>query len=259
LIIKKQPTALAVVANSHVGKVRAHNEDAYRVDGTQGLYLVADGMGGHAAGEEASQLAVATVPAEVANGQPLPTAIQAAHHAILKQADSNPEQKGMGTTIAAVQHRGLVLNLAWVGDSRIYCYRNQQLQQLSIDHSFVQDMVLRGALTEEEARNHPNSSLIRQALGKQDLLDVKVDTLSLPLDHCGIVMLCSDGVSDMLNEAVMAEIFTRHQNDLEALSQAIEQAVMVTAASDNFTTVLLGYRPSVLKRGLANLMLFKKA
>jgi len=239
---------------SHVGKVRDHNEDALLVDDEHGLYIVADGMGGHAAGEVASALAVDVVSREVQAGNTLTQAVQCAHHAIVQQAEAKPEQKGMGTTVVAVQQKALSLRLAWVGDSRIYRFTDNTLEQLSIDHSFVQDMVLREVLTEEQARNHPDSSLLRQALGKADLLDVKVDSLSMPLNHTGILLLCSDGVSDMLSHAQLHTLFVSGADSLPRLNEALQEALLETPASDNFTYILLRYRPGGALKTVASLL-----
>ncbi|MFL0797269.1 MAG: protein phosphatase 2C domain-containing protein [Cellvibrionaceae bacterium] len=245
--------AINAVGSTHVGKVRQHNEDALLLDNQQGLYLVADGMGGHAAGEIASELAIATVHQQVKNGLTLTQAIQKAHHNILQQGQHNSQQQGMGTTIVALQTHRLCIELAWVGDSRIYRFNNNSLEQLSVDHSFVQDMVLRDVLTEEQARNHPDASLLRQALGKPDLENVKVDSLKLPLDHNGCLLLCSDGVSDLLSRETLENIF-KQANTLETLHADLQAAVLNTVADDNFTLILLAYTPPMWQRGLAKLL-----
>jgi PPM family protein phosphatase len=258
---------VTVVSLSHTGKVREHNEDALWVDKNHGLYLVADGMGGHACGEVASQLAVDTIKVEITRGNNLSSAIQISHQAILDAGVSNAEQQGMGTTIVAAKQNKLGFELAWVGDSRIYHYDGNALTQLSIDHSFVQDMVLRDVLTEEQARNHPDSCLLRQALGKPDLHQVKVDCLKWPAIKPGILLLCSDGLSDKLSheemqrtfaEIVGSEIVDNADADsltqgecLKTISDQLQSKVMQTTADDNFTWVLLGYKPSLWQRHAA--------
>ncbi len=240
-------------AITHVGKVRDHNEDAFAVKPELGLYLVADGMGGHAAGEVASALAVTSVTEQVAAGQPLAEAVQAAHQAIIEQGQQNPEQQGMGTTIVAVQVAGNQLHMAWVGDSRIYQMKQGQLTQLSVDHSFVQDMVMREVLTEEEARVHPKAGLLRQALGRTDLERIKVDTLTMVMDHSASLLLCSDGISDTLSRQQLEQALvlgkrqsasTTPQAVISSQLQAIERAVLDTHADDNFTALLINYHPS---------------
>jgi protein phosphatase len=246
-----------VASLTHTGKVREHNEDTLWADQAQGLYLVADGMGGHACGEVASQLAVDIIKAETARGNKLSGAIQMAHKSILDAGNTNPEQQGMGTTIVAVQQNTLGFELAWVGDSRIYHYDGNALTQLSVDHSFVQDMVLRGVLDEEQARNHSDSCLLRQALGKPDLLQVKVDSLKWPATQSGILLLCSDGLSDKLSFEQIQSVFEKvieaqpQGEQLAVISEALQNNVMQTAADDNFTWVLIKYEPNLLQRQAA--------
>jgi len=240
---------------THTGKVRASNEDALWVDKPSGLFLVADGMGGHACGEVASHLAVDTISATVAAGCSLSAAIQVAHGAILAAGTANPEQQGMGTTIVAARQTTLGFELAWVGDSRIYHYGRERLTQLSVDHSFVQDMVLRGVLTQEQARNHPDNCLLRQALGKPDLNQVKVDSIKWRAVEPGILLLCSDGLSDKLSHDKVERVFINNtqtapvtnnvHEHLQRLSEALQTEVLETSADDNFTWVLLAYEPNL--------------
>ena len=228
-------------ALSAVGKVREHNEDAYHADDASGLWVIADGMGGHACGEVASQLAVSVIAEAVAAGVTLEGAISQAHQRILSQGEENAEQSGMGTTAVAVQRVKSGFSVAWSGDSRAYIY-DGQLQQITMDHTFVQDMVYREVLTLEEADGHPKRNLLNCSLGMQNgRFRVGVERI-LP-NQSGYIMLCSDGVSDYVLREKLQQIFAGAQS-LEQLSGNIKEAVMASEAADNFTFILLQYSVS---------------
>ena len=237
---------------SETGHVRLNNEDAILADDTRGLWLVADGVGGHAAGEVASQLAIDTVAAEIDKGSALIPAIEQAQQTILTDVKQHPERKGMGTTLVAVKQRRRGFELAWVGDSRVYQWQEggqwhgSEFTPLSVDHSYVQDMVLRGVLTEEEAQLHPQRNLVRQALG-MELARVKVDSRCLYPSRAGGLLLCSDGVSDMLSRSQLADILTQDIS-LQDKVEALRQAVLSTDASDNFSAIVISYEPGVTHR-----------
>lgn len=235
------------VAVSEVGHVREHNEDAHFADDAMGLWLVADGMGGHASGEVASRMAIEGITAALRNANSLESAIQQAHRDIIAAGEANQEQYGMGTTIVALQRRVSGFQIAWVGDSRIYGVEaDGELQQLNYDHSFVQDMVFRGVLSEEEAASHEKKNLINQALGMPNLDTLRVGELSLRPEAAGLLLLCSDGVSDMLDKQKLQSILTANSNTLAQLASELREAVLATEASDNFTFLLLKYQPAGL-------------
>jgi len=238
------------IAISEIGHVRTHNEDAVFADDELGLWLVADGMGGHAAGEVASQLAVDSIVGDIEADELLASAVQRAHLAIKAAAKENPQQAGMGTTVVAVQKRRNAFNLVWSGDSRIYAVDgNGELRQLTVDHSFVGDMVARGVLTEEEAHTHPKKNLINQALGMSNITHLRPGEATFRPKGTGLLLLCSDGVSDMLDVASMAGLF-RGDTSLASRADVLKSAVRNTAASDNFSFVLVEYSP----RGLVSLL-----
>ena len=154
--------------STHVGLRREHNEDTYYADANLGLWLVADGMGGHEHGEVASALARDTLVREVGKGMGLIPAIQLADEEIIRHSTRRSEALPMGTTIAALRlSRDGNYEVAWVGDSRIYIW-NEGLKQLSQDHSYVQELIDQGAITSEQARHHPHRNVVTQALGVTD-------------------------------------------------------------------------------------------
>ena len=231
------------IAVSQVGKVREHNEDSLHVDDTNGLWLVADGMGGHASGEVASDIAVTVIPDKIKAKGTLSEAITFAHQTILLQGQQHPEQKGMGTTIVAAQSLTNGFNIAWVGDSRIYCFDNK-LKQLTIDHTFVQDMIYREVLTPEEAENHPNSNLINRCMGMENKR-FSVDSKKILPKHDGYLLLCSDGVSDYVSASELALIFKKNKS-LQNIASSLENAVLNSDAADNFSFIILKYKASFL-------------
>jgi serine/threonine protein phosphatase PrpC len=232
------------VSVSEVGHVRDHNEDTLHADDTQGLWLVADGMGGQAAGEVASRIAIDTVVSRAGQGESLDPAIKAAHQAIHASTVDNPDRNGMGTTMVAARRTGLAFELAWVGDSRIYNYDAQDgLVQLSLDHSFVQDMICRGVLTEEEALAHPQKNLIHQSLGMRG--EVRVDVLDWRPVKPGTLLLCSDGVSDMLTLQQLQDVLSE-AGELPDIADRLRAAVLATTAEDNASFVMISYAPSPL-------------
>lgn len=233
------------IAVSQVGKVREHNEDALFFNESAGLWLVADGMGGHASGEVASELAIKTVSSCLQTGENIKLAIESAHKEILHQGQLNPEQKGMGTTIVAAQLKQYGFNIGWVGDSRAYCY-DKKLTQLTTDHTFVQDMVYREVFTPEEAEIHVQRNLINRSLGMENGL-LKVDACIFKPKKSGYLLLCSDGVSDYANRETLQSVFKQH-SDIKNLADAITTQVLSTEAGDNFSFILVEFTVSLLRK-----------
>ncbi len=228
-----------------VGLVRERNEDAVawirpqdeNVANSQGsLALVADGMGGHAAGEVASALAADTIRRVYydLNG-PVPKvlamAFSAANRAILDYAEEHPDCKGMGTTCTVLAFRDDQAWLAHIGDSRAYLLRDGALTKLSKDQTLVAKLISEGALTEEEAQHSPVQNVILQALGAAPKLQPFINPKGLPLKPGDILILCSDGVSNMVPEATIADLAGRLPPQ-EACDALIE-AVLAAGAYDN--------------------------
>jgi serine/threonine protein phosphatase PrpC len=238
-----------------VGVVRTNNEDNFGFDVRHGIFVVCDGMGGQAAGELASKIAVDTVlgyfrrdplhtaspvlgrkfegVSERATG--LANAIQLANQAIQEAALHNVEHAGMGSTIVAVRSEGNLFSIANVGDSRIYLVREGGIQQLTRDHSLVMEQVRRGLLTLEEAENSKMQNVIVRALGSDESVEPDLEDHEFALGD--VLLLCSDGMSRYVKEGTMVEVIGRNV----ALEQACEELIQAakSAGSDDNVTCLL--------------------
>lgn len=226
---------------SHVGLRREHNEDTYYGDAELGLWLVADGMGGHEFGEVASALARETIVNEVREGRSLAEAIRLADQEILRQSQRRAEALPMGTTIAAVLVRDGRFEVGWVGDSRAYLW-NGELRQVSQDHSYVQELIEQGAITPEQARTHPHRNVVTQALGVTDPSSLKIETISGEFKPGMQLLLCSDGLTEEVDDTQIARVLSR--DDLTA-QECVEQLIMAAldgGGSDNVTVVLIRQR-----------------
>jgi protein phosphatase len=250
----------AAAARTDVGRKRQGNEDSLCVAPALGLYVVADGMGGHAAGEVASRLAVDTIrecmqkylggedPAVL--GQPIPTgsreatflqsSIQVANRIIFDAAQGRREYRGMGTTLVSVLALDDSVVLAHVGDSRIYRIREDRIVQLSRDHSVVQQQVDRGIISAEEAHESQYRHLITRALGLKE--SVEVDVSEEPVLPGDILLLCSDGLSDLLEDEEILAIVREHAADLEKACQALVDRANYKGGDDNITALLIHAR-----------------
>jgi serine/threonine protein phosphatase PrpC len=241
-----------------VGKVRAGNEDSCKVyrpdecpDGIDGLLVVADGMGGHAAGEDASRITVETVVVfltdaarEVGEMEEdillgfMSDALEEANQKVLEEAAISPEKRGMGTTCTAALLKRNHSYIAHIGDSRAYLLRDSILTRLTKDHSFVEEEVERGALTPEEARVHPRRNVVTRAIGIGS--DLNVDTYSEDLESGDRLMLCSDGLNSMIPDARIAEILG--EGDAQASCDNLVNAANDAGGSDNITVVVYELR-----------------
>lgn len=181
--------------------------------------------------------AVEQVYAALVRGDSLPASIERAHEAILERAQSDPALEGMGTTIVAALRHGSKIDLAWVGDSRIYAFTGE-LIQLSSDHTFVQDLVQSGELSQEEADLHPQRNILRQALGQRQSQPLQVGMAQVNLEPRHRLLLCTDGVHDMLTAAGIADALRATRSSSDQL-EALKEAVLQTDASDNFTAVII--------------------
>ncbi len=230
-------------AVSHTGLVRRNNEDAYVVVPRLNLFAVADGMGGHAAGEVASKLAVNTIAEYIRQykgsrqpGQVLSDAVTAANREIFSQANAKPSQLGMGTTLSAVWIPDDHAYLAHVGDSRIYLFRDNNIQLLTKDHSFVSEMVRKGNITAEEAKNHPRRNLLTRALGTET--DVEVDLSELSLLQDDLLLCCTDGLSSIVSSDELCAILQNKTKISEKLKQMVDLA-LARGGQDNITVLLV--------------------
>lgn len=224
-------------SRTEVGHVREHNEDSLVV--TPPLFAVADGMGGHEAGEVASEVAINTL-AELApaspDGDALARAVVAANLEVIKAPGKGIGREGMGTTLTAAILEGERLVIAQVGDSRAYLLHQGRLQQLTRDHSLMADMIEAGQLTEAEARVHPNRSVITRAIGSDP--HMQPDIYELNVETGDRILLCSDGVTTMLEDPQIARIMGSSETAQECADNLVA-AALDAGGYDNATAVVM--------------------
>lgn len=227
--------------HSHVGLRREHNEDTYYADAELGLWLVADGMGGHEHGEVASAIARDTLVEQVSQGNALTRAIQLADEEIIRHSNRKAEALPMGTTIAAVRLVGDGYEMAWVGDSRVYLW-NGELKQLSQDHSYVQELIEQGAITAEQARTHPHRNVVTQALGVTDPQSLRVETVKGTLKPGMQILLCSDGLTEEVDDGQIGGVLSRTDLSAQECVDHLILAALDGGGSDNVTVILIRKR-----------------
>lgn len=223
--------------DSHQGNVRARNEDACAGVTESGLWVVADGMGGHADGHIASRLATDTIVENVVNGKSLTDAIALAQARLLKAVNMGEGEHGMGTTVVVLHIQGNTFELAWVGDSRAYLLRDG-LRPLTRDHSLVQEWMEAGLLTREQARQDPRRNIITRALGLDDPLQTQPDTLYGELHPGDALLLCSDGLSNELEDSVIESLLAQTGSEAERVQRLLE-AALAAGGRDNITLALI--------------------
>jgi protein phosphatase len=248
---------LIAAGKTDVGCVRKHNEDNLLLDVELGLLVVADGLGGHAAGEVASQIVVDRVAHFISqtvekdrtwpleydvslnyDGNRLKVALLLSDQAIAEDIRSNPERETMGSTVVAGLVHGNKLTMAHVGDSRAYLINGEGITQITRDHSWVAEQVAHGILTPSEARVHPFRNVITQALGNGGDLDVAIQELELgKMDQ---LLLCSDGLSGMVSDQDIWTIVKGAESLEDAVSQLVARA-KENGGEDNVTVILAGF------------------
>ena len=228
---------------SDIGLVRETNEDSY-VCSPPHLFIVADGMGGHVAGEIASKLAVKTVNGYIQEhvGKDnlellLKQAIIQANTSIYQMALSKEDFSGMGTTVTAVYIDGKKLHWGHVGDSRIYLLRKGELRQITNDHSLVWELVQSGSITREDAQNHPKRNILTRAVGTSCL--ISVDTGTLSLETGDVVLMCTDGLTNMVSEEEIYKLIQRKDCDPSSIVEQLVLQAKNAGGFDNITTILL--------------------
>ncbi|MGI9289094.1 MAG: PP2C family protein-serine/threonine phosphatase, partial [Pseudomonadales bacterium] len=208
----------------------------------KGLWLIADGMGGHAAGEVASAIARDTIAEAFGGGTPLCDAVQKAHSAILQAVDDKIGAPGMGSTVVALQSKKDGYEVAWVGDSRAYLWSPNEpespLNQITTDHSYVQMLLASGAIKEEEVAHHPDKNIITQCLGVQDIGQVKVDSVHGNWQQGQWILLCSDGLNEEVDDNTITEILAQASNPGDAVDQLIARA-LESGGHDNVTVQVI--------------------
>jgi len=223
-------------ARSDVGRGRPENEDSFLVDPEHHLYAVADGMGGHRAGEVASATAIETLMAAYLGGQRVDEAVEAANAAVFAKAAENAAMRGMGTTLTAIAVQDGKAVVGHVGDSRAYLMRDGTVTQVTDDHSLVEQLVREGRLSPEEAQNHPQRAIITRALGID--ADVDVDTFRVDLRPGDRLLICSDGLTNMLSDDTIAQTLRRHADPQQAADTLVDMANQA-GGDDNITVILL--------------------
>jgi len=230
------------------GRVRPANEDSVLADARAGILIVADGMGGHQAGEVASDLAVSTIhlslkealarpnPVEPDVPRLLSEAIEQANHAIWSRAAADWGLRGMGTTAVVAFSPGEPLWIAHVGDSRAYLVRGEGLVRLTQDHSLVGQMVLAGEITAEEARTHPMRNVISRCLGTEKTVQPEIQRLTwAPGDT---LVLCSDGLTGMLEDREIEEAIRAAGDDLDAACRTLISLANARGGKDNISVIM---------------------
>lgn len=244
---------------SDIGKTHEHNEDTYLRNDKEGLFLVADGMGGHVSGEMASQLAVECVEEFVTRSRSesmdfsgeyrrdlskeenrLLAATRMANLRIREEADKNPARRGMGTTFIGAILEDSHLAVVNVGDSRLYRVRNSSMEQLTKDHTLVAEQQRLGRLTKEEARRHPQRHILTSALGISER--PKIDLYRAEVIPKDLFLICTDGLNDMLDdEEILTIIHSIKDKSLFKIGISLVLQANLAGGLDNITVILLSF------------------
>ena len=239
------------VAQTDIGKRRRYNEDCYLIDDRIGLFVVADGMGGHNAGNIASQLAVdvfrewtesfpetaPSIPGKATIVNIIDQLVVDANTRIYTESKIHPTRHGMGTTLIAGICQDNLISYAHVGDSRIYLIRQGCITQITIDHSQVQEMVDSGIITAEEARVHQNRHIINRAVGLHQTVIIDTNQFEILTDD--ILLVCTDGLHDMIaSDQEIAELIISAP-DLESAGKTLTETALAYGGSDNITLILI--------------------
>ena len=269
--------ALDCATLSHPGMVRSHNEDSVFVDGDAGIAILADGMGGYNAGEVASGIAVNVVSngmlpdlssgrelskIDIASGLThaallLQQQIAAANKGIYEAAQARPECAGMGTTIVTAVFCGNRVSIGHIGDSRCYRLRGDKFEQLTRDHSLLQEQIDSGQLTQEQAKFSLNKNLVTRALGIEAI--VPADIVEYRVEANDIYLLNSDGLTDMVEPEIIQKIVTEKRTDLALAAADLIDIANQNGGRDNISVVLIRVPPEYLPSpGWAQRFLAKK-
>lgn len=252
-----EKSVLRMAGQTHPGQIRDHNEDFLKLDEKAGIALLADGMGGLNAGEVASAMAVhmlmETLQAYVSSdktklqarigmdsGEPdgvLQTAIAQVNRAVFHVSQTQPECQGMGTTLVASLFTDNQLTVGHIGDSRLYRFRDQQLEQLTKDHSYVQEMVDRGVFTPEQARASSSKNVVTRALGIGETTAIEVG--GYQTEAGDLYLLCSDGLTDLVVDESIARILAERPHDLDGTAQRLVAQANLNGGRDNISVILV--------------------
>jgi protein phosphatase len=229
------------------GRTRNANQDYVfceenAVGSFPNLFIVADGMGGHKAGDTASRMCVEEVVSQIEKSTKVTPigifeqAVSAANQKVFQASLSDKELDGMGTTIVAAVVLGNTVYVINVGDSRLYAYQDT-LRQVTVDHSLVEEMVQSGKIHKEDMRTHPNKNIITRALGTNR--DVKADCFEIEVNEGDVLLLCSDGLSNMLEDEMIKKIIENHKQDMKAAAEKLVEAANEAGGKDNISVVLI--------------------
>ncbi len=248
--------ALEIASATHTGMVRSHNEDAIAADGGVGLAVLADGMGGYNAGEVASGIAVALITSEMRQAIPktnlhalsqeegdlqavrmLKGVVTKTNTSIFESANSQPQYAGMGTTLVVALFRDNRVSVAHIGDSRLYRMRNERLDQVTRDHSLLQEQIDSGMLSKEAARRSQNKNLVTRALGIEPEVEPEIHTYDAqPGD---IYLLCSDGLNDMVEDEDIELTLNAMGSNLPLAANQLVQMANDNGGRDNISVILV--------------------
>jgi PPM family protein phosphatase len=253
------PMKITFQAVTDVGRKRKGNEDSHFVNAEQNLFVVADGMGGHAAGEVASKIAVDAINEFICltggdkditwpfglddsisyDGNRLKTAVRYANRKVLDATREKAEYEGMATTVAAVLLDGAVANLAHVGDSRVYRVRGAEMVQLTHDHSWINEQIQSGLISADQARTHPLRNVVTRALGGK--ADCQVEMQAHDMQSGDILLMCSDGLTTMIPDEEIARVVQGADGDLGRAADALVGAANERGGEDNITVLLVRF------------------
>jgi len=255
-------SALEVATLTHPGIVRSHNEDSIAADAQVGLAILADGMGGYNAGEIASGIAVELIKVEMTkalaerdadrlDGAAAERLIEEhgarANTVIFQAAQSHPQYAGMGTTLVVALWHDNRMSVGHIGDSRLYRLRGATLEQITRDHSLLQEQIDSGMITKEQARHSQNKNLVTRAVGIDPKVDTEVHTYTV---HPGdVYLLCSDGLSDMVNEEDIQTTLASLRANLPLAAQHLVQQAIDHGGRDNISVILVRVAKEFSARG----------
>lgn len=246
--------ALRIARHTDTGQLRTRNEDAIASDASIGLAVLADGMGGYNAGDVASQMAVLTITAELISGfnqakqtgkqvdsntaaNLMQSAVSSANNAIYQVANEQEQCAGMGTTLVLSLFVDNQVVIGHIGDSRAYLLRNDQLLQLTNDHSLLQEQIDSGLLTPEQAKQATYKNFVTKALGVDHEADLEINTHTVAIGD--LYLLCSDGLTDMVDDYEIETTLIEHNDDLESLANALIRKANQRGGKDNISVILI--------------------
>ncbi|HBV99538.1 MAG: hypothetical protein JL50_13450 [Peptococcaceae bacterium BICA1-7] len=227
---------------TEVGHIRKRNEDSICVIPDMAFFAVADGMGGHLAGEVASRMAIESVAAELHTARNsglekrLLKGVRAANSKVYEASQKDSSCRGMGTTLTAAVIKGRDMTLAHVGDSRAYIIRGEKIFSITEDHSLVQEMLKQGGITREQAREHPHRNVLTRALGTDP--SVEVDIIKTSLEVGDYVLICSDGLTGLVEDCQIMDLVKSAPNPEQAVRDLIKEALR-QGGNDNISVIVV--------------------